>query len=217
MLSEKIAGVAAVFHVPSMPEKGFVTLQELRTKRSTNKIAMQRTIPMETSLPGEKEIDTLARLAVEEVQFTNFRLGTALKAAKRIAISELNIRVFVPVYSIPIPSDVEIILGSEAKEVADLDWTSFDEIVSEPSNSLFFRPGNYEAIKAHLTNQIAAGNFIPMRYGFYDLRHKIPSSLFDLVESGFSVETALSQLGLSWRPVQDYFLPTHSQSQSVSV
>lgn len=200
MPTEKIAGVAAVFHIPGAPERGCVTLQELRTKRSTNKVAGQRTIPMESSLPGESELETLARLTREEVHFTNFPLYEALLASTRIAVSELNVGIFVPIYSVPVPSHVQIVLGSESEEVADLDWTTFEEIISEPIDSHLLRPGSFEGVNTHLIFQRNPDSFVLMKYRFQDLKHKIPTKLFDKIEAGLSVETALSQLNLAWRP-----------------
>ena len=186
MSGENIAGVAAVFYIPGMPEKGCPTLEELRTKRSTNKIASQRTIPMESSLPGESEVETLARLAIEEVQFTNFSLRAAIGSAKRVALCELNVGIYVSVYSVPILPDAKLILGSEASEVANLDWTPLDEIISEPENSLYFRPGNFEAISAHQAFQRDSGVSIISRYRFHNLKHRIPTELFNLVTGRFS-------------------------------
>lgn len=193
---EKIVGVAAVIYIPQMPEKGCVTLEELRTKRSTNKSAHQRTIPMESSLPGESEVQTLIRLAKEEVHINNFSIDETIRRRRRIAVCELNVGIFVPIYGLPLPASADVIIGSESKEVTNLEWTLFDKIIQEPKDSLHFRPGNFEAVSSHLSSLQDPEYYTPRRYSHSDLKHRIPTRLFDLVESGFTVSRALSQLGI---------------------
>lgn len=195
----KVAGITAIFYIPDQAERFCPTIQELRTKRSTNKVALQRTVPMESSQSGESEEETLLRLMTEEIRLLNTSPLDAARAAKRISVSELNRGVFVPVYSVPVPPETEFILGTHKKEVANLRWTSMGEIYDEPAGSLYFRPGNFEAIASHFAYLSDPQNYQPRQINFSELKHKIPKKLFDLVEGGISPDIALSQLGLNWR------------------
>lgn len=214
---ERIAGVAAVIYIPQMLEKGCITLEELRTKRSTNKTAHQRTVPMESSLTDESEVQILTRLTKEEVHISNFPIGEAIRRCYRIAVCELNADIFVSVYGLPLPPSVDIIIGSESKEVANLEWTPFEKIIKEPKASLYFRPGNFEAVSSHLASLKDPEHYTPRRYSYSDLKHKIPIRLFDLVESGFTVDRALFQLGIDQRFWPNSLSLGHLQSPSVPV
>lgn len=195
----KVAGVTAIFYIPGQTERFCPTVQELRTKRTTNKVALQRTVPMESAKMGESEEDTLLRLMGEEIRILNASPLDIIGGAKRISVSELNRGVFVPVYSVPVSSKTEFVLGTHKNEVANLSWTPMAEIYNEPAESLYFRPGNFEAIASHLLYLADPQNYQPRMISYSELKHTIPGKLFDLVETGVSTETALSQLGLQWR------------------
>lgn len=196
-LIEKIGGIGALIISPQKDK--FLTIEELRTKRSTHKLAGQRSLPMETIIPGETREQTVHRLNQEEIQIVDFDLWEAHWG--RLGDIEIAEAVVLHAIFFELPRDLKISLGSEVTEINSPEWVSLKEIMDEPKDSLHFRPGVFETV--HLYDDYRRfSQFIPGILRFTDLRNRIPSGVFDLVEGGISVEEALFQLELEWRPKQ---------------
>lgn len=194
-LIEKLGGVGAL--IINAERDSFLTIKELRTKRSTHKLANQRSSPWETIKPGETRRETFGRLQTEEIQILDFDLWDA--HWDMLGMIEIAEGVVLHAAFFELPRDVEIRLGTEVTEVNDPRWIPLKEAMEEPPQSFRFRPGVYETV--HLYDTYRKPNpFIPEICRFSDLRHKIPAKVFDLIEGGISAKEALSQLGHVWQP-----------------
>lgn len=197
---ERVAGVGALIVVPKDPDRGFLTLEELISKRSSNKLRGSRTLPMETVEPGETHADAWERLTSEEIQLQN--VGYDPREVTRNLLCKCELRPGVVLYTsvLEVPPDAAVIIGSESQEVANLRWTSFADVLNAPKGDLGIRPGTREVIQAYLAymeNPMSYELRIFMYSGLYD---KIPDSVFDLIESGVSLVESLFRLKLASEP-----------------
>lgn len=212
-LEGRVAGVGALIVVPEDPGRGFLTLRELTSKRSTHKVAGMLTLPMETVKPGEEYAQTFERLTREEIQIKNFRYDP--RAVTRLCLCELRSGVILHASVLEVSPDVDVIIGSESQEVADLGWTRFEDVLNAPVGDLGIRPGTRKVIQAHLSYKINPAGYTPQVYRYGDLQDYIPDKLFDMIESGISLEEALFRLKLASTPAARSLLLAHSQSLQV--
>jgi len=119
----------------------FLTIEELTSSCVTNKVAGQRSAPMESTDPGEIFEQTRARILIEEVRllpsdsitFPEMPLGWYQASSGVWVRIDLGL----------VPNDCDISLGTATDEVSNPMWTPVDEVFK---NSSKFRPGNYEAL-----------------------------------------------------------------------
>lgn len=204
---ERIKGVGAL--IVSSNRRNFLTIEELRTKRSTNRLAGQGSLPMETVHYGESLEDAFDRLAREEIQLTNCSLRSVNSGVLgRIELAEATV---LHAHFFEMPEGSRIILGSEVEEVENPKWISFNEVMQEPRGSLRLRAGVWEVVSLYLQYKEYPDAFQPKICRFSDLRVKIPKEVFDLVEKGATVGEALYRFGLPLWPAVDS-LATHLQN-----
>ncbi len=199
-LEGRIAGLGLVIVTQNSLDRGFISLTELRSKRSTHKVAGSITIPMESRESGETPAENLARLTTEEIQLRNFSYNPEQVLSQKLCTCELRPGVIVPMYLLEVSSATDVIPGSESQEVAGLRWTQFTEAVASPQNDLRLRPGTREAVWSYLTYWRNPADFKPLVYSYEQLTDHIPSEIFDQIEKGVSLEEALSQLQLASEP-----------------
>lgn len=211
-IKERVAGVSALIVVSSDPNRGIATIQEQRTKRATNKLAGQRTHPMETVeiigafnrrgrylLKRERHEEAYDRLEKQEAHLANFDLMSAPR--KFLGVVELAPQTVLYNRVFLAPPNVSVILGSESAEVGRLRWTPLEELLDQKRFDLpILRPGVYESATELWRFLKDPSTFYPRAYGFDQIRDRIPTEMFDLVESGFNVRAAASRLGLSMPP-----------------
>lgn len=214
---DRIAGLGILVVVPEEPGRGFASLRELRSRRSTNKLAGSMTVPMESVEVGETQAQALERLTREEIQLRDFTYDPGRVLNSRLVTCELRPGVWVPMYLLQVPSRVDIIVGSEAHEVSDLRWTPFEEITEAPASDLSLRPGTREAVLSYLDYLRNDGGFKPAFYRYLELGDRIPDAIFDLIEKGVSLKQALFRLGLASEPFARSLLLVHSQSPQVGL
>ena len=213
---EAVAGLGVLVVVPEDHKRGFISLTELRSSRSTHKLAGSRTVPMESLEVGETQAQTLERLTKEEIQLRHFTYDPSRVLSSRLVTCELRPGVRVPTYLLQVPPKTNIIVGSEAHEVADLRWTPFEEVLEAPKCDLSLRPGTREAILSYLDFSRNNGGFKPAIYKYSDLKDPIPDEVFDMVEAGLSVKASLFRLKLASAPFARSLLLVHSQSPQAS-
>lgn len=197
-LVERVPGVGALIVVPEDPDRGFLTLRELRSKRSTHKVVGMLTLPMETVEPRENYAQAFERLTREEIQIENFRYDP--RAIVRLCLCELRPGVVLHASILAVSPDADIIIGSESQEVADLRWTSFEDILNAPKGDLGIRPGTREVVQSYLEYRVNPTIYQPRAYGYDELHDRIPDEVFDLLEAGLSLEAALFRLKLASEP-----------------
>lgn len=199
-LVKRVAGVGALIIVPEDPDRGFLTLRELRSKRSSNRLIGARTLPMETIEPGETHTEAWMRLTSEEVQLQNIKYDPRKVAENVLCLCELKPGVILYASVLEVPPNVGVIIGSESQEVADLGWTRFENVLNAPAGDLGIRPGTREVAQAYLAYKIDPDSYMPRVYRYGDLQDHIPDELFDMIEGGISLEEALFRLKLASEP-----------------
>src|SRR3989304_9003351 len=146
-LVEVKAGVGALIVVPEDLNRGFLTVQELTSKRATSKLAGMKTLPMETVEPGETHEMALRRMLFESA-------GTGESGGEEVGLSfvkdedhltklklarcELSPGVVLHAYLIETTPDVAIRSGSWTHEVREAEWTSLEDILLQPTGTLRF-------------------------------------------------------------------------------
>lgn len=199
-LQEKVAGVGILIVVPEDRDRGFISLRELRSRRSTHKVAGSRTLPMESTNPGENWVQTLARLTREEIQLQNFTYNPDEVMSQKVCTCELRPAVYVSIHLLQLSPEVDVIIGSESQEVSDLRWMPFQEVIEAPKNDLSLRPGSREAVLSYLDYLKNPAGFLPSVYKYTDLIDQVPDVIFDLIEGGVSLKEALFRLGWASAP-----------------
>ena len=210
-LKGEITGLGILVVVPQDPNRGFLSLQELTNKRSTHKVAGSRTLPMETTEAGETSLQTLNRLTTEEIQLKGFTYDPQKVLNHRLCTCELRPGVLVPTYLLPVPPDVDVKIGSESQEVADIRWMTFKEVVKAPRNDLGLRPGTREAVQAYLDYLRNPTGFRPKVYRYADIADHIPDAIFREIENGTSLVGSLYRLGFASAPFARSVVLAHSQ------
>lgn len=209
---ERITGVGALIVVPEDPDRGFLTLKELISKRSTHKVAGMRTLPMETLELGETHANAWDRLTKEEIQLGNVTYDSTVVGDNILCLCELRPGAVLHVSILEVPADAAIIIGSESQEVSDLRWTRFDDVLNAPRGDLGLRPGTREVVQSYLAYKMKPGDYSPRVYRYHNLQDKIPHRIFDLIEDGLSLEAALFRLNLASEPFARSVLLAHLQS-----
>lgn len=176
----KIEGVAAFIVLPIHHK--VVTIEELHTKRSTNKIAGMRSIPMETIEPGETHEEALIRLLKEEVRAEPLCNMHNLIRTKLTAFQMIP-DVWVHTYYLEASYHTQISLGSEAKEVANLKWENIRDLVTHDIGSRQYRGGNRES--AWSFYRWWRSYSIPDIYP--EITDRIPNRVFDDIEAGRNI------------------------------
>lgn len=189
----KIRGVAALIVNPA--RNSFLTVEERETKRSTNKIAGMRTIPMETVNLGEDLESAFERLFHEEFQLINFDTRNATR--RRLGVFELTLQATVYLDFFELGEEVTVILGSESHEVTNPAWIEFHEVMIEPIGSNRFRPGTRDGAETYIAYRTNPSRFIPRFCRSDELKDKIRPEIFEMAEmDGTTSKEVLSRLGL---------------------
>ncbi len=209
---ENVAGVGALVVVRGDLDRGFLSLRELRSKRSTNKVLGMRTLPMETVEPGEVRLQAWERLVKEEFHVTNFQYDPQEVVQNVLCRCELRPGVMLYASVLQIDPQAEIVAGSESQEVADLRWTQFDDVLSAPQGDLGIRPGMREVIRSYMEYQRDPLEYSPRTYRYSELHDQIPDQIFNLLERGVSLKEALFRSKLASQPSARSVLLAHSQS-----
>lgn len=174
-ITENVIGVGALVVTPDFQ---FLTVEELRTKRSTRKIAGMRTAPMETVFAGESDDKALTRLFQEEVVFN----GTSLPLDKKVLLCKIQLTrgIWLHGYLLQIEQPSSVVIGTEGNEVANPVWTNIDEVIYSDPNEWLFRPGVRELILSYL-NYLANPQHFSTQH-FFQTRGEVPSIVFDFLE-----------------------------------
>src|SRR3989344_4633533 len=145
-ITENVIGVCALLVTSDFR---FLTVQELKTKRSTGKIAGMRTAPMETVVDGESDDDAINRLFQEEVVL----YGIQLTLDKKVLLCKIQLTkgVWLHGYLLQIEKPVLAAIGTEKHEVAGPFWTSIEEVLQSNPDDRQFRPGVRELVLSYLT------------------------------------------------------------------
>lgn len=223
-LIEVKAGVGAFIVVPENIERGFLTVQELTGKRLTSKLAGMRTLPMETVERGETHEMALRRMLFESADTgkSGEEIGLSFVKDKdhltkqKLARCELSLGVVLHAYLIETTPDVVTRPGSWTHEVGEVEWTTLDDILLQPTGTLRFRPGVYETTLGYLQylESLREGRcFSPSMYRYSELKNQVPSTVFDLMESGAIGTEVQSLLVQSPQPLRVLEELTHSLSR----
>lgn len=197
-LSERVSGVGVLIIPDKNPPERFLTLVELHTKRSTNKLRGMQSFPMETIEDGEDHQQALIRLFEEEVRLDGLLSPQNLTQIK-LCRAELTPGVVLHTYLIELDKEPKIKLGTASGEVIDPRWTPLNEVVTTP-NSLKFRPGVFEAIRAYRAYQTSPEAFEPATFRYIELRDNVPKEIFDLIGQGLTETEAVYQYNLPRLP-----------------
>lgn len=179
----EVAGVGAFIVDAQNPLRGFVTVEEMTTKKKTNKLRGMKTYPMETIERGEDHNQALDRLFQEEVTMTPTLALTRIKLGQY----ELIPGVMLHTYLFEANSDVMALIGSASSEVRDPKWTTFEEVKSASIGA--FRAGVYETVMNYLDYLRNPRNFQTRTY--INLRDRIPQEVFEFIAGGASEKEAL--------------------------
>lgn len=185
MLERQIEGVAAFIAAPKYYR--VLTIEELQTKRSTNKIAGMRSIPMETVEPGESYEDALRRLLEEEVMI---ELGVNYSTSRLLSTCELCVfqmipNVWVHTFFLGTAGTHMTRVGSEAKEVANPKWEHVRDILDHDLGSRLYRGGNRESVWSFLREM---RNELYPRPDIYEkITDRVPAWVFDEIEVGHGI------------------------------
>lgn len=200
-LEEKVAGVGALVVCPDWLDRGFLTVKELRTKRSTNKLAGMRSIPMETVEEGETHNQALQRMLCEEIT-PSIYLGSNLDNIL-LCRSQLSPGIFLYSYLLEVPWPISFRLGTDTLDVTDPMWIPRTSVLyPDPVNSFAFRPGVYETLTSFSRRLDNPQKFEAAT--FVNLKNLVPTEAFDLMDQGFSQTEALSRLGLVQQPYPEF-------------
>lgn len=172
----EIIGVGAFIVNPDIPSKGFIALQELITKRSTNKLAGMFSYPVETIEPGEDHNQALLRLFKEEIHIQPPLILPKIKLGQFLLLPGVSLHT----YLFEVKSDVTIAVGSTPQEVKNPRWMTFQEVLAAPLGR--FRAGVYETVTEYLTYLQDPDNFHINTY--VRLRDWISEEVFNLMEAG---------------------------------
>lgn len=196
-LEEKVTGVGALIVCPGWMDRGFLTIKELNSKRSTNKLAGMRSLPMETVEAGETHNLALKRMFFEET-IPNPWLGGLLDTTL-LCKAQLSPGVVLYSYLVEAPWQTTFSLGSDTQDVTDPHWMPRSRVLFPENNNHFaFRPGVFETIMSYNHRLRDPQNFEPQT--FINLKNAVPDRVFDLMDQGVSQTEALSQLGLLPEP-----------------
>lgn len=173
-ITENVIGVGALVVTPDFQ---FLTVEELRTKRSTRKIAGMRTAPMETVFAGESDDKALTRLFQEEVVLQ----GMVLELDKKILLCKIQLTegVWLHGYLLQVDQPVPVVTGTENGEVANPEWTKIDDVLHSNPDIWAFRPGVKELTISYLNYLTDPQHFSAQR--FFQTQEKISDAVFNLL------------------------------------
>ncbi|OGY10151.1 MAG: hypothetical protein A3A58_02500 [Candidatus Blackburnbacteria bacterium RIFCSPLOWO2_01_FULL_41_27] len=171
-ITENVIGVGVLLVTPDFR---FLTVQELKTKRSTGKIVGMRTAPMETVIDGESDDDAIKRLFQEEVVLNE----AELPLDKKVLLCKIQLTkgVWLHGYLLQIEQPVLAAIGTEKHEVSDPFWTSIEEVLQSNPDDRQFRPGVRELVLSYLTFLESPENFSP--HLFFRTQGKVQDEVFD--------------------------------------
>lgn len=172
----ELVGVGAFIVNRDISHQGFIALQELITKRSTNRLAGMFSYPMETIEPGEDHDQALKRLFKEEIHIQPPLILPKIKLGQFSLLHGVSLHT----YLFEIGSDVTIAVGSTPQEVKNPRWVTFQEVLTAPLGR--FRAGVYETVIEYLTYLQDPDNFHINTY--VKLRDRISEEIFNLMEAG---------------------------------
>lgn len=174
-LVERLSGVGALIVESGNQIRSFLVIQELRSNQRTNKLAGMLSLPMETMEEGENYVQSLRRLFKEEVV-----IGSCNEEEGReLCICELLPGVVLHAFLFESTKEDLIQPGSFIDEVSNVDWIRLEEVMNTSENSLRFRPGVYEVVKSYFDLQNDPAKFKPPVFRAHELKHHIPSELFE--------------------------------------
>ena len=129
----------------------FLTVEEQRYNRRTQKIPGMRSIIYETVDPGESVEQALRRSLGEEVNLNDFISSFSLTDVKLCEV-QITPGIWLSAYliQIDVPDDFVIKGSSEAEDVANPAWDLIYDLLNEPIGSLRFRPGNREILQSYM-------------------------------------------------------------------
>ncbi|EKD90799.1 MAG: hypothetical protein ACD_30C00090G0020 [uncultured bacterium] len=198
---ERIAGVGALIVCPEWMDRGFLSIEELRAKRSTNKLAGMRSIPMETVEGEETHNQALQRMFREET-IPSMNLGSSLDRTL-LCSAQLSPGVVLYSYLIEVPWIIKFSSGADTQDVIEPRWIPRTSVLyPDPVNLFAFRPGVYETLVSYNRRLDNPQNFIPET--FVNLKNLVSTEVFDLMDQGLSQTEALSRLGLVQQPYPDF-------------
>lgn len=190
------SGVGALIVAPRAPELGFVTIQELATKRSTNKLAGMITFPMETIEAGESHQDAMVRLYQEELRLTP---AVARDDLTKILLSRIELTPGAVCYVYLHEVEPGVLLGvggSTDQEVSPPKWTPFRDILNTKGGAYSVRGGVRESVLDFIDRRNNPNIYQLKLHRYFELFHHVPAYVFDLIERGVSEEGFVS-LGIS--------------------
>lgn len=163
------------------PDGYFLTIEEARTKRKTNKIAGMRSLLMETIEAGETQEQAIARLLIndEEVSAKQFRTLTPERKLCRV---QLTPGVWLHAYLIQVSGQFPVRPGT-APDARNPGWTHINDVLASSPSEQKFRPGTREVIKSYLAHK-ENGNQESQVY--FRCEDDIPQEVFDMLERKFN-------------------------------
>lgn len=191
-IEARITGVMALVVIPEDLDAGFLSITEQRFKRASNRIKGARSMPMETSDPGENDNQTLARLFQEEIKIVSSSINIGQEPLSLIEIAPSTVG---NAYLVEVASDVKAITGSDTGDVDNIVWTKFDEVLSTPAGSLVFRPGVFEIVDSYFQYLRKSDHSQPPFIPYSQIMHPVPTELFDLLDQGINESIVLSRFG----------------------
>lgn len=171
-ITENVIGVGALLVTQDFR---FLTVQELKTKRSTGKIAGMRTAPMETVIEGESDDEALKRLFQEEVILQE--IEPPLDKKVLLCKIQLTNGVWLHGYLLQIEQLALAVTGTENQEVSHPLWTSISEVLHSDPDDRQFRPGVRELVLSYL-NFLASPEKFSAHF-FFRPQDKVPEEVFD--------------------------------------
>lgn len=146
-MSERISGVG-IFAVK--PDNTVLTIQELTNKKTSQKKAGERSIPMETVKRGETFRDALVRLTQEEVSSSRFGSWESC-FNDEICMVNFGRGVWLHIFRQMVPMEAEAILGSRGgKEIDNPLWEPLSVLVRYTYDAI--RLGVWAGIISHINH-----------------------------------------------------------------
>ncbi len=184
MFSEGTAEIFGVAAFIVKPPHDVLTIEEFITKRSTNKIAGQRSVPMETVEEGEDIEHALKRLLDEEIRVKP--LVTERLTQHEICRFRPLGHILVRTFYLEANNLSVVLTGSEVTEVGNPEWEPITTLIGHPLGSRRYRGGNRESGWSGLNFHMGKNQMPDIYESVID---EIPSEAFDMLEAIQSKES----------------------------
>lgn len=206
--NEIISGVGALIVTQDQPDRGFVSVVEQYSKRSSNKLVGMRTLPMETIKLGETHQQVLERLLYrpqggEELILDNVYNPDNLTEIK-LGKYELTPGVVLHSYLLEVPFEIDLRIGTEVEEVGEIQWTKIEDVLNTPAENFRFRPAVYEVLKDYLRYLQDPHSYVVGEYCFNELKNRVPTYIFDLIDNGFILAEDVFRFVVQGLPLPQY-------------